>query len=72
MVDISLTNSIVEHASLSVTISGTLYSLETRVLKLSDSSTRAEYRVLLGDVTIKDWAEGDIRQYFGVDVYQKS
>lgn len=71
MIDSSPPTPIIEQASLTVMISGTAYSLETRVLQLSNASQRAEYRVLLGEAIIKDWAEGDIRQYFGLDVYRK-
>jgi hypothetical protein len=45
-------------------INGTEYLLESRVLQLDAATHRAEYRVLRGQVIIKDWAEGDVGQYF--------
>lgn len=45
-------------------INGTEYLLESRVLQLDATTHRAEYRVLRGQVIVKDWAEGNVGQYF--------
>jgi hypothetical protein len=55
---------VLRHASVNTTINGTKYLLESRVVQFVDASTRAEYRVLVGKMLIKDWTEGSIDQYF--------
>ncbi|AON53894.1 hypothetical protein [Herbaspirillum seropedicae] len=60
---------ILKHVSMSTRIHETVYTLESRVLSLPDGGTRSEYRVMLERNVIKDWTEGDVGQYFGMDIY---
>ncbi|MBB3213073.1 hypothetical protein FHW67_002362 [Herbaspirillum sp. Sphag1AN] len=50
--------------AINTSINGTEYLLESRVLQLDAATHRSEYRVLRGQVIIKDWAEGNVGQYF--------
>ncbi|HZF46643.1 MAG TPA: hypothetical protein VEZ26_09915 [Sphingomonadaceae bacterium] len=47
----------------------TVYTLESRMIQLGAGAVRSEYRVLLERDVIKDWTEGDVAQYFGLDIY---
>ncbi|MAF05058.1 hypothetical protein ACIPLR_22680 [Herbaspirillum huttiense] len=61
--------SIIKHASMTTRIHQTVYTLESRIVQQDDGLQRSEYRVLLERNVIKDWTEGDVAQYFGLDIY---
>lgn len=61
--------SIIKQASMTTRIHQTIYTLESRIIQQPGGMTRSEYRVLLARDVIKDWTEGDVAQYFGLDIY---
>lgn len=61
--------SIIKQASMTTRIHQTIYTLESRIIQQEAGVQRSEYRVLLERDVIKDWTEGDVAQYFGVDIY---
>ncbi|OWY32845.1 hypothetical protein [Herbaspirillum aquaticum] len=61
--------SVIKHASMTARIHETLYTLESRIIQEASGRQRPEYRVLLERNVIKDWTEGDVAQYFGLDIY---
>ncbi|EIJ46769.1 hypothetical protein GWL_10090 [Herbaspirillum sp. GW103] len=61
--------SIIKHASMTTRIHRTIYTLESRIVQQGSGVQRSEYRVLLERNVIKDWTEGDVAQYFGLDIY---
>lgn len=60
---------VIKHVSMTTRIHETIYTLESRVVQQAHGQVRAEYRVLLERDVIKDWTEGDVAQYFGMDIY---
>jgi len=61
--------SIIKHVSMTTRIHETLYTLESRIIQEAAGVQRSQYRVLLERNVIKDWTEGDVAQYFGLDIY---
>lgn len=61
--------SVIKHASMTARIHETLYTLESRIIQEASGLQRPQYRVLLERNVIKDWTEGDVAQYFGLDIY---
>ncbi len=60
---------VIKHASMTARIHQTVYTLESRMIQQSAGLVRSEYRVLLERDVIKDWTEGDVAQYFGLEIY---
>jgi len=60
---------VIRHVSMTTRIHQTVYTLESRMIQLGAGAVRSEYRVLLERDVIKDWTEGDVAQYFGLDIY---
>lgn len=51
---------------LTIVINGNEYLIESRALLEDDRNF--EYRIFLGSVLIKDWAQGNIHDSFGIDL----
>lgn len=60
---------VIRQATMTTRIHQTIYTLESRVVQQASGLVRSEYRVLLERDVIKDWTEGDVAQYFGLDIY---
>ncbi len=60
---------IIKHASMTTRIHETVYTLESRIIEEATGVQCSQYRVLLERNVIKDWTEGDVAQYFGLDIY---
>ena len=65
----SETGRIIKQTSMTTRIHETVYTLESRIIQEAAGVQRSQYRVLLERNVIKDWTEGDVAQYFGLDIY---
>lgn len=55
---------VIDQIAVCTTINGTEYEIHSRIVALPACGRRCEYRVLLGELLIRDWTEGEIAPCF--------